>query len=88
MPFRDDLIIASDDGALHIYKISKAQLAQYEVPYKNDSDYDEVVTLLKAGVQVAAVPISAEDGGARARGDMTRYLLNLSGLKTQTPWED
>ncbi len=66
MPFRDDLIIASDDGALHIYKISKAQLAQYEVPYKNDSDYDEVVTLLKAGVQVAAVPIECGKMAAHA----------------------
>jgi hypothetical protein len=84
--FRNDLIIASDDGK--IYKISQAQLAQFEVPFKGDKDYAEVVNLLKAGVQVAAVPVSKEDGGAHARGDMMCYLLNLAGLKTKTSWED
>lgn len=84
--FRDDIIIASDDGKL--YKISQADLQQYEVPYQGDPDYNEVVSLLKAGVQVAAVPVSAEDGGAHARGDMLCYLLNLAGLKTKTSWED
>ena len=86
MAFRDDIIIASDDGK--IYKISQADLAQFEVPFKGDPDYNEVISLLKAGVQVAAVPVSAEDGGARARGDMMCYLLNLAGLRTKTSWED
>ncbi len=86
MTFRDDLIIASDDGK--IYKISQQDLARYEVPNgKTDPDYAAVVQLLKAGVQVAAVPVTAEEGGAHARGDMMCYLLNLSGLKTVTSWE-
>jgi hypothetical protein len=85
MSFRDDLIIASDDG--RIYKISQADLAQFEVEYKTDPDYAPVVNLLKSGVQVAAVPISAQEGGAHARGDMMCYLLNLAGLKTVTSWE-
>ena len=85
--FRDDIIIATEDRK--IYKISQAELElKYRVPYENDSDYDEVVRMLKDGVQVAAIPVSAENGGAHARGDLMCYLLNLAGLKTKTSWED
>jgi hypothetical protein len=88
--FRDDVIIAavSKKGKKKLYKISQAQLKTFEVPFENDSDYDKVVELLKSGVQVAAVPVEEEDGGAHARGDMMCYLLNLSGLRTLTDWED
>jgi hypothetical protein len=87
MSFADDLIIASDDGKL--YKISQDQLQQYRVMlFENDPSYAKVVNLLKAGVQVAAVPITKDEGGASARGDMMCYLLNLAGLKTKTSWED
>lgn len=86
MSFADDLIIASDDGK--IYKISQAELQQYRVAFENDPAYAKVVNLLKAGVQVAAVPVTQEEGGANARGDMMCYLLNLAGLKTKTSWED
>ena len=86
MSFADDIIIASDDGKL--YKISQVELQQYRVAFENDPSYAKVVTLLKAGVQVAAVPITKDEGGASARGDMMCYLLNLAGLKTKTSWED
>ena len=85
MPFNgDDVIIASDDGKT-IFKISQAQLAQFEVDLTNSNEYDPVIKLLKQGVQVAAMP--SPTGGAHASGDMMCYLLNLAGLKTKTNWE-
>jgi hypothetical protein len=85
MPFNgDDVIIASDDGKT-IFKISQAQLAQFEVDLTNSDEYDPVIKLLKQGVQVAAMP--SPTGGAHASGDMMCYLLNLAGLKTKTNWE-
>jgi hypothetical protein len=88
--FRDDVIIAavSKKGKKKLYKLSQAELKGYRVPFETDSDYKKVVDLLEAGVQVAAVPVDEEDGGAHARGDMVCYLLNLSGLRTMTDWED
>ena len=83
--FINDVIIASDDGK--IYKISETELQRFEVPWKGDPDYDEVIKLLREGVQIAAVPVNPEHGGAHARGDCFCYLLNLSGLKTKTSWE-
>lgn len=85
MPFNgDDVIIASDDGKT-IFKISQAQLSQFEVDLTNSDEYDPVIKLLKQGVQVAAMP--SAQGGAHGSGDMMCYLLNLAGLKTKTNWE-
>lgn len=87
--FRDDVIIAavSKKGKKKLYKLSQAELQSFEVPFKKNSDYNKVVDLLEAGVQVAAVPVDEEEGGAHARGDLVCYLLNLSGLRTMTDWE-
>lgn len=100
--FRDDVIIAAvttgkkkgkkgkkkGKPVKRLFKLSQEDLKSFEVPYEDDPDYEEVVKLLESGVQVAAIPISKENGGAHARGDLMCYLLNLSGLKTLTDWED
>jgi hypothetical protein len=80
--FKDDVIIACDDGT--ICHISKRDLTEH---YRLDSaseEYETVVDLLRKGVQVAAMPTpgAAPSGG----GDMMCYLVNLSGLKQENWW--
>jgi len=84
--FKDDIIIAGDNGKL--YKMSQEDLKPFLVSnVHQNADFVEVLSLLKAGVQVAAIPVPEREGGSRARGDLFCYLLNLSGLKTKTIWE-
>ncbi len=84
--FKDDVIIASEDGKL--YKLSQADLAEYEVDYKNQKEFAPIVSLLKQGVSVAAVPVPDDQSGPHAGGDYLCYLLNLASLRKITSWED
>ena len=81
--FKDDVIIACEDGT--IYHITKDDLAKYSNKLDSGSaEYEVVVDLLRKGVQVAAVPTPGAE--VSAASDMMCYLLNLSGLKQENWW--
>lgn len=96
--FREDLIIANDDG--YLYHVTQADLKHgrnakgqsFRVDPTSkcyQKGYGEVLKLLSRGMVVAAVPKPADD----ERADVTVimpimcYVLNIDALKHYNRWE-
>jgi|GEM_PF-5637500 len=86
--FDKDFIIAGDgdDGDHNLYYIDQAELKKYRVE-PGTAGYEKVRKMLALGTVVAAVP--PEDRSDEVTLPIiTCYLLNVSGLKKHTPFED
>jgi hypothetical protein len=87
--FEKDFIIAGDgdNDDTHLYYISREALQQFRVDDPNDPGYKEVHKLLGLGVVVAAIP-PKDKSDEVTLPFIVCYLLNVSGLKKHTAFED
>ena len=87
--FEKDFIIAGDgdDDDVNLYYISREDLQQFKVADPNAAEYKDVHNMLGLGVVVAAVPPKDQSDEVTLPFFMC-YLLNVSGLKKHTAFED
>lgn len=87
--FEKDFIIAGDgdDDDVNLYYIKQDELAKYRVDDPNSAEYKEVKKMLGLGMVLAAIP-PQEQSDEVTLPMFTCYLLNVSGLKKHTPFED